>query len=431
LASDRSDWTETTLAELCASGGGEIQTGPFGSQLHASDYNADGIPVVMPQDLRGDVISTEKIARVGSEHQERLQRHQLRVGDIVYARRGDLTRRALVREREESWLCGTGCLRIRPGSGVSPEYLFNALGHPTTQEWIARHAVGATMPNLNTSILGACPLVVPPAAEQHRIVGVLRALESRVAAGFEVERLSLEVLHQVVAHHAARLPTTASLTDLASFINGRAFTKDADGSGRPILRIRELNNGVDHSTLRADIDAKSEHVATPGDLLFSWSGSLEAYRWSACDALINQHIFKVVPSRSTPQWYVEFWLRRHLRFFKAIAAEKATTMGHIKREHLVEAKVAPWTEELATTLGNIGVLDDQAWLVTAERQRLQSLRSTLLPKLISGQIRVPATADGSEAVETVLADVHAHSDPERSEPRTWQNPLPLDRDKVL
>jgi type I restriction enzyme S subunit len=106
-------WRETTLGEVSDQVGGIIQTGPFGSQLHESDYSTEGIPVVMPKDIIEGQIVTDSIARVSPSHVERLSRHKLRSGDIVYGRRGDIGRQALIRREQEGWLCGTGCLRLR------------------------------------------------------------------------------------------------------------------------------------------------------------------------------------------------------------------------------------------------------------------------------------------------------------------------------
>ena len=101
---------ETTLGDVCDKVGGIIQTGPFGSQLHESDYSDTGIPVVMPKDIIEGRIVTDGVARVVSEHVDPLSRHKLKRGDIVYGRRGDIGRQALIRLPQEGWLCGTGCL---------------------------------------------------------------------------------------------------------------------------------------------------------------------------------------------------------------------------------------------------------------------------------------------------------------------------------
>ena len=177
-------WERTTLQRVCVVGNG-VQTGPFGSQLHQSDYVDDGVPVVMPKDLLGFRISTDSIAKVTPELADKLCRHRVQPGDIVYGRRGDIGRRAYVTRDEEGWLCGTGCLRIRPdGEQIDGWYLFNYLGQDDIVAFISGRAHGATMPNLNTGLLNDVPVVLPPRELQQlfceatlpldNLVGVLR-----------------------------------------------------------------------------------------------------------------------------------------------------------------------------------------------------------------------------------------------------------------
>ena len=174
-------WEITTLGEVCRRGGGNIQTGPFGSQLHASDYVPVGVPSIMPTNIGENRIVEDGIVRITEHDANRLGQHRLRTGDIVYSRRGDVEKRALIREREEGWLCGTGCLKVRLGTGVvDPLFASLFLGHPSIREWIVRHAVGATMPNLNTSIMSAVPFVLPSLAEQKAIAAVLGALDDKI-----------------------------------------------------------------------------------------------------------------------------------------------------------------------------------------------------------------------------------------------------------
>lgn len=185
-------WKLSTLGQEVKTHGGLLQTGPFGSQLHASDYTDEGVPVVMPQDLVNRRIATGRIARIPQDTADGLKRHMLKAGDVVYSRRGDVERHALVSPREVGWLCGTGCLLVRMGSGwPSQAYLSETLNDKTTREWIVRHAVGATMPNLNTSILASVPLLIPPAPLlQHfeSVVGTLR--EQQEALSSEAESLA-------------------------------------------------------------------------------------------------------------------------------------------------------------------------------------------------------------------------------------------------
>jgi type I restriction enzyme S subunit len=161
-------WSRTDLATVCASKNG-IQTGPFGSQLHQHEYADEGVPVVMPKDLVGFRINTEGIARVPTSVAERLPRHKVEPGDIVYGRRGDIGRRAFVMQYQAGWLCGTGCLRLRPdASRVNKWFLFNYLGEADVVQLIAGRAHGVTLPNLNAGLMASVPVLLPPRSLQDR-----------------------------------------------------------------------------------------------------------------------------------------------------------------------------------------------------------------------------------------------------------------------
>ncbi|MGL6147935.1 MAG: restriction endonuclease subunit S [Plesiomonas sp.] len=157
-------WTVTTLGQYLDINGGTIQTGPFGSQLHASDYVEQGIPSVMPKNITVEKIDDSDIARISVEDAERLSKYLLQSGDIIYSRRGDVEKCSLVTDVENGWLCGTGCLRVRlncEDKDKLSKFLHAYLSSPMIREWISRNAVGATMPNLNTSILRDVPLIIP------------------------------------------------------------------------------------------------------------------------------------------------------------------------------------------------------------------------------------------------------------------------------
>jgi type I restriction enzyme S subunit len=159
-------WEATDLAAVCDDDKG-IQTGPFGSQLHEADYSDGGVPVVMPKDLIGFRIRTDSIAHIPEATADKLSRHRMKLGDIVYGRRGDIGRRAFIMPHQSGWFCGTGCLRIRPDAKkVNGWYLFNYLGQDDVVKLIAGRAQGVTMPNLNTGLLSSVPISLPPRAIQ-------------------------------------------------------------------------------------------------------------------------------------------------------------------------------------------------------------------------------------------------------------------------
>lgn len=160
-----------TLGEIADRSGGTIRTGPFGSQLHESDYTENGTPVVMPMNIIAGRLREYGIARIPDDVIQRVSQHRMIEGDIVYGRRGDIGRRAYIGPRQVGWVCGTGCLRISiPASIVHPRYVYAWLGRPSVVAAIAAKAVGATMPNLNTSILREVSIEVPSLDAQENFV---------------------------------------------------------------------------------------------------------------------------------------------------------------------------------------------------------------------------------------------------------------------
>ncbi len=170
-----------------------LQTGPFGSQLHSSDYSPYGIPVINPSHLKDGYIYPDWDCAVNEETLSRLLRHELRKGDIVFARRGEMGRCALVTEKEAGWLCGTGSLLMRPRVTLAaPAFLNKVLSTEGVKDWLLLESVGSTMDNLNSNILSRIPLPIPPLSEQYTIVNYLEgetakidALISRIREGIE------------------------------------------------------------------------------------------------------------------------------------------------------------------------------------------------------------------------------------------------------
>ncbi len=162
-----------------------MQTGPFGSQLHAEEYIEGGVPLINPVDIsNGRIFDNPKIT-VGEDVVERLARHKLSLGDIVIARRGEMGRAGLVQESNVGWLCGTGSLRARLDQKIlNPEFLLYQFGMKGVVDYLSLQSVGSTMDNLNTSILGRLPVVTPPIVEQGEVIsylhGVCGALDRQV-----------------------------------------------------------------------------------------------------------------------------------------------------------------------------------------------------------------------------------------------------------
>ena len=218
----KAGWQAATIQQLVL----ELQTGPFGSSLHQSDYQVGGIPVINPASIQNyRIVPIAKMA-VGPATLERLASFKLRAGDIVLGRRGEMGRSAVVSQREAGWLCGTGSLILRmPQHGLYAEYLMLVIGSPYVRAYLGGAAVGATMQNLNQGILLSLIVPVPPLSAQHRIVrkvGEVMALIDRIESqAVDVETARARLLAAVL-HEAVR--ATEDGED-AAFVEGKAVVR--------------------------------------------------------------------------------------------------------------------------------------------------------------------------------------------------------------
>ncbi|QIC78709.1 restriction endonuclease subunit S [Acinetobacter indicus] len=157
----------------------DIQTGPFGSQLHAEDYIEDGIPLINPAHMVNGVLVPDSQITVDLATQERLSRHKLAVGDIIFARRGELGRCAIVREDNKGWLCGTGSLKAKLNDKLIPEYAYLLITSDGLIAELSLESKGSTMDNLNTETLGKVRTPVPPNNEQIEILNYVEQVSGK------------------------------------------------------------------------------------------------------------------------------------------------------------------------------------------------------------------------------------------------------------
>lgn len=182
-----------------------------------------------------------------------------------------------------------------------------------------------------------------------------------------------------------------SLDEIAEYLNGLALQKFpplSDKEYLPVIKIRELRQGISQASDKASIEITDKYIIRNGDVLFAWSGSLMIDFWTNIEGALNQHLFKVTSERY-PKWFYFYWTKFHLDEFIVIAESKATTMGHIQRRHLTEAKVSvPDKDRLSQFNNNFENIVSLIISNRIENHKLTNLRDTLLPKLISGELEV-------------------------------------------
>ena len=413
-------WRETTLGVLCDEVNGIIQTGPFGSQLHQSDYSDVGIPVVMPKDIVEGTISPYNIARVSTEHVERLYRHKLSSGDIVYGRRGDIGRQALIRPEQSGWLCGTGCLRLSLGdSVVDPLFLHYYLSQPDLVKWITNQSVGATMPNINTSILRSVPVKYPPLPLQRRIAGILSAYDDLIENNQRriaiLERMARALYREWFVHFRYPGHEGVPLVDspLGEIPQGWEVKTVANsfeilGGGTPSRNDeRYWEGGTIQWFSPSDLtsastmfmDDSGDHITELGytessarlfpaqSVMLTSRATIGAIAINTHEACTNQGFITCLPNERVPLYFLFHWVKENVPTFQRMASGatfKEISRGVFKTiEFLLPSKEI--TEKFEVTVAPIG-----KQLLTLQRQ-IQNLRRTrdlLLPRLLSGQLDV-------------------------------------------
>lgn len=378
----------------------EIKTGPFGTQLKAAEYQSSGTPVLNVKNLGFSTINTEKLDKVGDLTIERLKAHLLKVGDIVFGRKGAVERHAFISVNEEGWMQGSDCIRLRVKTDkINPRFLsyyFLTKEHKAFMVSMCSH--GTTMASLNQKILEQICFPMPQKNIQDKIVEILERIDRKIALN---NRINDNLYAQAKAIFAECFINNdfipygwkkGNLLDIANYLNGLAMQKYRPQDyeeGLPVVKIKELRQGLcDASSELCSPNIKPEYIVRDGDIIFSWSGSLLVDIWCGGTCGLNQHLFKVT-SENYDKWFYYLWTAHHLERFIAIAADKATTMGHIKREELTKAEVLIPSEKDYKEISS--VMKPLFALIISNRieaRKLATLRDELLPKLLSGAIDV-------------------------------------------
>ena len=332
-----------------------------------------------------------------------------------------------------------GLMRPDPQKLDSRFLLYYYLG-PEFQDVIRERTIhGSTVERIALIEFPKFPLRIPPLAEQKAIAAVLGALDDKIELNrrmnatleamartlfqswfvdFDPVRAKIdgrqpvemdpetaalfpEFLVETSLGHTPKGWEVRSLSKIADYLNGLALQKypPRNGSTLPVIKIAQLRKGDAVGADLCSTDLPPSYTVQDGDVLFSWSGSLEVELWCGGAGALNQHLFKVT-STEFPKWFYYLWTLHHLDEFRLIAADKATTMGHIQRGHLDSAKVLiPPSMLLEAMTRNISPLIDHIVSNRIQSRTLATLRDTLLPKLLSGVLSITAVQEIMEAVK--------------------------------
>lgn len=238
---------------------------------------------------------------------------------------------------------------------VNSKYFYFLLSQDLFFEYVMLGSKGCKMPRGDKSHIMNWELSLPPLSEQKRIASILSSLDDKIdllhRENKTLEAMAETLFRQWFIEEAKEDWKEVSLTKVANFLNGLACQKyppKNEIEKLPVLKIRELSNGIGKDCDWATTDIANEYIVYNGDVIFAWSASLMVKIWDGEECVLNQHLFKVT-SDKYPKWFYYFWCKYHLDEFITIAQSHATTMGHIKRKDLENAMVlVPTGNELKT-----------------------------------------------------------------------------------
>ena len=400
------EWKEVRLGDVA-----DVQTGPFGSQLHKENYVNKGTPIVTVEHLGNKWFTSQNLPMVSDEDKLRLAKYCSQEGDVIFSRVGSVDRCSYVSKEYSGWLFSGRCLRVRPRSGINPEYLYYFLTNEGTKQYIRNIAVGATMPSINTKLLNEVPITIPSLADQRRIASILSSLDRKIELNNKINA-DLEEMAQAIFKNW--------FVDFEPFKDGK-FVDSELGMIPEGWKVGTLGDITKNKSakVKEKNDVKVLSPVTTGELVLSeeyftkqvFSSSIAKYK------IVNKGEFAYNPARvnigslgrnefdfdgcvspvyvvfSVLEGYENYFdLFRKTDFFKDSVASLA--IGGVRQSlsyddlSLIETIIP--SENIVEKFNNL--YNQMKKTIKANKQensRLSLLRDTLLPRLMSGELEVP------------------------------------------
>ena len=371
----------------------DIQTGPFGSQLHKEDYVADGTPIVTVEHLGNKMFSEQNLPRVSNTDKNRLKKYVLKQGDIVFSRVGSVDRCSYVDQKHDGWMFSGRCLRVRPTSEIDSEYLYYYFCLEETKQFVRNIAVGATMPSINTKLLGEVVVTFPELEQQKRISGILSAIDSKIEVN---QKINDNLEQQAAALFSSlynRSNTEVRYTDLIQILGGGtpktgetaywngniAFFTPKD-VGTPYTFITEktiTEEGLSHCNSR---------LYPVNTVFVTARGTVGKVGLSGVPMAMNQSCYALV-GKETHQLLVYFYTLKVVDKLKHKAS--GAVFDAITTRDFESEQIMKLSDDDARAFFCVAEPMFQDILNNSiENLRLSTLRDFLLPKLMSGEIDV-------------------------------------------
>ena len=371
----------------------KIQTGPFGSQLHQSDYKPSGIPCIMPCNIGSNLdIICDNIAYISEDDLNRLAKHKTQEGDIVYSRRGDIEKCAYISSKESGWLCGTGCLKVSIDNTVAtPKFIAYLLSTPDSKAWLVGNAVGTTMLNLNTTVLSDFPISLPDIETQQKVVDIIDAVADKIELN---KRINDNLEQQAQALYKSWFVDFEPFKD-QEFVDSEFGLIPEGWHCTTISELLSIKYGKDHKKLAEGIvpvygsGGLMRYVDTKlheGEaVLIPRKGSLNNVMYVNEAFWTVDTMFYSIPKQEYSCIYAYLFLaNKDLASMNAGSAVPSMTTDILNNMHII----APPVEVLKRFNNICDVYFSRINQNNIENANLSKQRDTLLPKLMSGELKI-------------------------------------------
>ena len=370
-------WKECKLEEVA-----EVQTGPFGSQLHQSDYKAMGTPIITVEHLGDNRIIHSNLPLVGNADKERLKKYTLKKGDVVFSRVGSVDRCAFVHENEDGWMFSGRLLRVRAKENLAnPRFLSFYFSQESFKETIRMIAVGATMPSINTGILSNVDILLPPLPEQRAIAGVLSSLDDKIdllhRQNKTLEGMAEALWREMFVEEADPRRKSGTLGDLVELCYGKALREDQRIPGKfPVIG----SNGI--------VGYHNDFLVKGPGIVIGRKGTLGVVNYIEDDFFPIDTTYFIKSKTNSGKLYFEYFLLKEFSFEEM---NSDSAVPGLNREIAESMEfLVPAEESIHKFNNSCEPLFTKKMKNENQIRTLSRLHDTLLPKLMSGEVRVQA-----------------------------------------
>ena len=393
-------WVETTLGEIA-----KVQTGPFGSQLKNEQYIIGGTPVVTVEHIVDFKIKDFNYPSVTEEDAKRLSKYLLKEGDIVFTRVGSVDLSAYVNRNQDGWMFSSRMLSVRPSKEINSKFLSYFFQQSTFRNYLLKIAVGATMPSLNTSILKEIPVSYPSLSEQKSIAAILTSFDDKIellqAQNKTLEELAQTIFKEWFAKYKVgdKLPDgwgVGKLSEFGKIICGKTPSKsneDYFGNDIPFIKIPDMHNKVFilETTDNLSIEgAKSQNnkMLPKNSICISCIATVGLVSITTKKSQTNQQINSIIPNENYFREFLYFTLTKMKNYLNDLGSGGTATLN-VNTSTFSNIELVKPKEDIIKDFHKLSnPIFEKVLQNNTQIQTLTKTRDALLPKLMSGEIRV-------------------------------------------